>query len=279
MKPSAGPGGGRGVSGVERARAAGPCTTCLLVSGALLAAVATSFLYLGLDFRGLFAAESLRTGAHYAAEFLAPDLSAAFLAKTGGAALQTLAVSALGTLLAAAAGAALALPAAGRFGTAPRALARLLLNLLRSVPELVWAALMVLAAGLGPFAGALALALHTTGVLGRLFGETLENVPRAPERSLLEAGSGAVGAFAYASLPMALPQWVAYGLYRWEMNIRMAAVLGFVGAGGLGQMLYYHLSLFQHAQAATVLLAMFVLVLIVDALSARVRRGLAPAYA
>jgi phosphonate transport system permease protein len=70
---------------------------------------------------------------------------------------------------------------------------------------------------------------------------------------------------------------VAYGLYRWEMNIRMAAVLGFVGAGGLGQMLYFHLSLFQQAQAATVLLAMFVLVVGVDAASAYVRRGLAPA--
>jgi phosphonate transport system permease protein len=268
-----------GVSGVDRMQAAGPCTTCLLVSVALLAAVVASFVYLKLDFGGLFSAASMRTSARYAAEFLAPDVSAPFLAKTGLAALQTLAVSALGTLLAGVAGALLALPAAGRFGAAARAAARLLLNVLRSVPELVWAALMVLAAGLGPFAGALALALHTTGVFGRLFGETLENVPRAAERALLEAGSGAVGAFAYASLPMALPQWIAYGLYRWEMNIRMAAVLGFVGAGGLGQMLYYHLSLFQHAQAATVLLAMLILVLLVDALSARVRRGLVPAYA
>jgi phosphonate transport system permease protein len=269
----------RTVSGADRARAAGPCTTCLLVSGALLAAVIASFVYLRLDFGGLFSAESMRTSARFAAEFLAPDLSAAFLVKTAQAALQTLAVSALGTLLAGGGGALLALPAAGRFGAAPRGLARLLLNGLRSVPELVWAALMVLAAGLGPFAGALALALHTTGVFGRLFGETLENVPRAAEHALRDAGSGAVAAFAYASLPMALPQWVAYGLYRWEMNIRMAAVLGFVGAGGLGQMLYYHLSLFQHAQAATVLLAMFGLVLIVDSASARVRRGLAPAYA
>ena len=271
--------GDRTVSGADRAQAAGPCTTCLLVGAALLAAVIASFAYLQLDLGGLFSAESLRTSARFAAEFLAPDVSGPFLAKTAWAALQTFAVSALGTLLAGAAGALLALPAAGRFGAAPRGLARLLLNGLRSVPELVWAALMVLAAGLGPFAGALALALHTTGVFGRLFGETLENVPRTAERALRDAGSGAVGAFAYASLPMALPQWVAYGLYRWEMNIRMAAVLGFVGAGGLGQMLYYHLSLFQHAQAATVLLAMFGLVLIVDSVSARVRRGLAPAYA
>ena len=147
------------------------------------------------------------------------------------------------------------------------------------MPELVWAALMVLAAGLGPFAGALALALHTSGVFGRLFAETLENAPRGPERALHDAGSGAVAAFAYGVLPLALPQWVAYGLYRWEMNIRMAAVLGFVGAGGLGQMLYFHLSLFQQAQAATVLIAMLGLVVVVDAVSAWVRRELAPAWA
>jgi phosphonate transport system permease protein len=158
-------------------------------------------------------------------------------------------------------------------------MARFTLNVLRSVPELVWAAVMVLAAGIGPFAGALALALHTTGVLGRLFGETLENVPPEPERALAESGAGRVAAFAYASLPLALPQWVAYTLYRWEMNIRMAAVLGFVGGGGLGQLLYFHLSIFQQPQAMTVLLAMFAIVAAVDAASAHLRRGLGPAYA
>jgi phosphonate transport system permease protein len=152
------------------------------------------------------------------------------------------------------------------------------LNLLRSVPELVWAVLMVLAAGLGPFAGVLALALHTSGVFGRLFAETLENASREPEEALVQSGSGAMPAFFYGSLPLVQPQWVAYILYRWEMNIRMAAVLGFVGAGGLGQMLYFHLSLFQQPQAATVLGAMCVLVIVVDATSNRWRRRLAAAH-
>jgi phosphonate transport system permease protein len=270
---------GGATSAAERANAAGPCLTCILVSAALFAAVVASFAYLTLDLGGLFTAESMRSMLKFIGEFLSPDLSAPFLAKTAWAALQTLAVSAVGTLLAVIAGAVLALPASGRFGTALTQLARLLLNVLRSVPELVWATLMVLAAGLGPFAGVLALALHTSGVFGRLFAEALENAPRGPERALRDAGSGIIAAFAYGMLPLALPQWVAYALYRWEMNIRMAAVLGFVGAGGLGQMLYYHLSLFQQAQAATVLLAMFALVIAVDALSAHVRRGLAPAYA
>jgi phosphonate transport system permease protein len=269
----------RALTAAEHARAAAPCVTCIAVGLAVLAAIGASFAYLGADYRGLFSAESLRSMTKFVAEFFPPDLSGAFLAKTAWAGLQTLAVSAVGTLVALLFGAVLALPAAGRFGSAARAASRLVLNVLRSVPELVWAALMVLAAGLGPFAGALALALHTTGVFGRLFAETLENTPAGPEAALLESGSGAIAAFAYGTAPQVAPQWLAYTLYRWEMNIRMATVLGFVGAGGLGQMLYFHLSLFQQAQSATVLLAMFGLVVVVDSASTVLRRGLAPAYA
>lgn len=259
-------------------RAGGPCVACLAVTALILAAVVASFVYLRIDYRALASGDALQSMGRFVSEFFPPDLSAAFLGKTAWGALQTLAVSALGTLLAVAAGGLLAMPASGRHGLLARRAARLVLNVLRSVPELVWAVLMVLAAGLGPFPGVLALALHTSGVFGRLFGETLENVPPAPEQALREAGSGAVAAFMYGSLPLVLPQWLAYTLYRWEMNIRMAAVLGFVGAGGLGQMLYFHLSLFQQAQAATVLGAMCVLVIGVDALSSRWRRGLAPAH-
>ena len=266
------------VTGAEQWQAAGPCITCIAVSLALLAAVVGSFVYLGIDFRALFSGESAQAMGRFVGEFFPPDLSADFLRRVAWGALQTLAVAALGTGLAALAAALLALPAAGRWGGVARLVARLLLNFLRSVPELVWAAVMVLAAGLGPFAGALALALHTAGVLGRLFAEALENAPPQAEAALLEAGSGPASAFAYGVLPLVTPQWLAYALYRWEMNIRMASVLGFVGAGGLGQMLYYHLSLFQQAQASTTLLATLGLVLAVDALSGRWRRGLAPAH-
>ena len=255
-----------------------PCIGCRIAVVAVLLAVVASFAWLGLDLRGLFSASSVHNMGRFASEFLQPDLSGAFVAKTAWAALQTLAISAVGTLVAVVIGAVLALPAAGRLGGVAKASVRFVLNLLRSVPELVWAVLMVLTAGLGPFAGTLALALHTTGVLGRLFGEALENAPPAPEATLRQAGAGAVAGFAYGTLPLVTPQWLAYALYRWEMNIRMAAVLGFVGGGGLGQMLYYHLSLFQQAQAATVLIATFVLVVGVDALSARLRHGMAPAH-
>ncbi|WP_374246955.1 phosphonate ABC transporter, permease protein PhnE [Zoogloea sp.] len=238
----------------------------------VLAAVAASFAYLDMPLGALFTGAAAGEAVAFVQRFLPPDLSPDFLAKVGGAALETLAISLVGTLLAALAGALLALPAAGRQGRAARRVARFALNLLRSVPELVWATLMVLAAGLGPFAGTLALALHTAGVLGRLFAEALENAPSAPADALTGSGTPAVAAFLYGTLPLVAPQWLAYTLYRWEMNIRMAAILGFVGAGGLGGLLYYSLSLFHEAQASTAILAMLAMAIAVDGASAWLRR-------
>ncbi len=238
----------------------------------LLVAVIASFTYLQLEARALLSREGAAQMAEYAAAFFSPDLSTPHLRAIAYGALETLAMSAIGTLLAAALGLMLALPAAGRFGRVAKVASRFLLNALRAIPELVWAALMVLAAGLGPNAGTLALALHTAGVLGRLFAEALENTPNAPSEALRLAGCGRVSAFCYGTLPTLWPQLMAYTLYRWENNIRMASVLGFVGAGGLGQMLYMSLSLFQQAQASTIILAMLLMVLLVDALSGWARQ-------
>ncbi|MCO7515666.1 phosphonate ABC transporter, permease protein PhnE [Pseudomonas guariconensis] len=244
----------------------------LLVIVCILAAVVASFGYLELDLASVIGHGGLAQMGEYATRFLSPDLSTDHLRAVGWGALETLAMSGLGTLLAMALGLLLALPAAGRFGWPLQSLARLLLNALRAIPELVWAALTVLAAGLGPNAGTLALALHTTGVLGRLFAEALENAPAEPAAAIrLQGGSQAV-AFCFGTLPNLWPQLLAYSLYRWENNIRMASVLGFVGAGGLGQMLYTTLSLFQEAQASTVIIAMLVLVLLVDAFSDLLRQ-------
>ncbi len=242
---------------------------------AILGALLASFHYLELDLASLFSSESGGQMTSYVAGFFPPETSIGWLGQIGHGALETLAISAVGSLIAALLGALLSLLAAGRLGKAFKGLARLLLNALRSVPELVWAALMVLAAGLGPFAGTLAIALHTTGVLGRLFAEALENTPGAPAEALRGAGAGPVAAFFYGTLPNVLPQWVAYSLYRWENNIRMAAVLGFVGAGGLGQMLYVTLSLFQQQRAMSVILAMLLMVMAVDAASSWLRSRLA----
>lgn len=233
-----------------------------------------SFAYLSLDLGQLVTAEALGQMAKYAAAFFPPDVSLDYLGRVAAGTLETVAISAIGTALAAVLGLALALPAAGRFGVIARMLARLALNFLRSIPELVWAALMVMAAGLGPFAGTLALALHTAGVIGRLFAETLENTPPEPAQALQLAGSRQAVAFLYGTLPNVVPQLIAYALYRWEINIRMAAILGVVGAGGLGQMLYVSLSLFHQPQAMTVIMAMLVLVAIVDGASAWLRQRL-----
>ena len=244
------------------------------VLGGFALAAAASFAYLGADFRALLGAESLRQVLEFGRGFFPPDTTPELLHRTARGAAETLAISALGTLIATVAGVLFALPAAGRWGRWLRAPARLVLNVLRSIPELVWAVFMVLAAGLGPFAGCLALAVHTAGVLGRLFAETLENAPPEPARALREAGGGATLAFLYGTLPVVLPQFTSYALYRWEYNIRMAAVLGFVGAGGLGQMLYVALSVFKTHEAATLLLAMIAIVIAVDVLSAWMRRFL-----
>ena len=244
------------------------------VLGGFALAAGASFAYLAADFGTLLGLESARQMAQFALGFVPPDTSPEFLGRALTGAAETLAISALGTLLAALAGAFLALPASGRWGRWLRAPARLVLNVLRSIPELVWAVFMVLAAGLGPFAGCLALAVHTAGVLGRLFAETLENTPPEPAAALRDAGSGATLAFFYGTLPVVMPQFTSYALYRWEYNIRMAAVLGFVGAGGLGQMLYVSLSVFKTHEAATLLIAMIAMVSVVDLLSAWLRRFL-----
>ena len=250
------------------------CARCLFVVAAVAAAIVASFVYLPLDLGRLLSLDAALELGRYFLSFFPPDVSGGYVAKVASASLETLAVSAVGTALAAAVGLGLALPASGRYGNVMRRCTRFVLNLLRSIPELVWAALMVLAAGLGPFAGTLALAAHTSGVLGRLFAESLENAPPAPALALTETGAPTAVAFLYGTLPAVLPQLLSYTLYRWEINIRMAAILGFVGAGGLGQMLYFELSLLHQAQACSVIIAMLVLTMIVDGVSAAARSRL-----
>ena len=252
------------------------CRACWFTLGLLLLVVA-SFWSLDLQWRQFLSLDAARSMGKFLGEFFPPDLSPAFVRKVAVGAWETLAMSALGTLLAAVAGLALALPASKLHqGDAAysRGATRLLLNALRSIPELVWAALLLISAGLGPFAGTLALALHTAGVLGRLFAEAIENAPDGPGAALRAQGVGNGRVFLYATLPQVLPQLMSYTLYRWENNIRAAAVLGVVGAGGLGQLLAFHMGLFQMGKTATILGAMLLMVVLVDALSYVWRRAL-----
>jgi phosphonate transport system permease protein len=250
------------------------CKACWFTVG-LLVLVVASFWSLDLQWTQFFSVDAARGMARFLGEFFPPDLGPAFVRQVLVASWETLAMSALGMVLAAAGGLLLALPASrlhAQDAARARAPTRLLLNALRSVPELVWATLLLIAAGLGPFAGTLALAVHTAGVLGRLFAEAIENAPAGPGAALRTQGARTGQVFLYATLPQVLPQLMSYTLYRWENNIRAAAVLGVVGAGGLGQLLVFHMGLFHMDKTATILIAMLVLVGCVDAFSYALRR-------
>ncbi|MCK9215361.1 MAG: ABC transporter permease subunit, partial [Rhodoferax sp.] len=184
------------------------CKACWLNLG-LLALVLASFTSLDLQWAKFLSVDALASMGRFVSELMVPQTAPAFLHKVLWASLETLAMSAVGTALAAMAGLALALPAARSHpgDTAPwRGPTRLLLNALRSIPELVWAALLLISAGLGPLAGTLALALHTTGVLGRLFAESFENQPGGPADALRLRGVSKGKVFWYADFPQALPQ-------------------------------------------------------------------------
>jgi phosphonate transport system permease protein len=283
MSTSANPRPGRSAAGAANAPFKLPpplfnarCRACWFTA-ALLVLVVASFATLNLQWGQFLSLDAMRSMGRFLAEFFPPDTSPEFLRRVAFATWETLAMSALGTALAAAAGLLLTLPASRTHADDParaRMPARLLLNALRSIPELVWAGLLLIAAGLGPFAGTLALAMHTTGVLGRLFAEAVENAPAGPADALRAQGVSQINVFLYATLPQVLPQFMSYTLYRWENNIRAAAVLGVVGAGGLGQLLSFHMGLFHMGKTATILGAMLLLVALVDALSYAWRRGL-----
>lgn len=250
------------------------CAACWFVLG-LIVLTAASFWTLDLQWAKFLSLDAAKKMGKFLGELLSPSVDPAFLRRLGIASLETIAMSALGTLLAAMAGLALALPASRTHVADParwRGVTRLVLNGLRSIPELVWATLLIISAGLGPFAGTLALALHTTGVLGRLFAEAIENAPPGPAFALRAQGVPAGRVFLYSTLVQILPQLMSYALYRWENNIRAAAVLGVVGGGGLGQMLAFHMGLFHMNETSSILIAMILLVALVDVASYVSRR-------
>jgi len=250
------------------------CSVCWVSLGLVVLTI-LSFWTLDLQLSRLLSVDSLQRMGRFLGELLSPNIESKFLLKLASASLETLAMSALGSLIAVFFGLLLALPASRSYAQDParwRFLTRLVLNALRSIPELVWAALLLISAGLGPFAGTLALAFHTTGVLGRLFAESIENAPQAAAQAMRVQGVPEGRVFLFATLPTVLPQLMSYSLYRWENNIRAAAVLGVVGGGGLGQMLAFHIGLFQMQETSSILIAMISLVVLVDSLSYLARR-------
>lgn len=154
-------------------------------------------------------------------------------------------------------------------------LSRGIIGFTRAVPDLVWALLFVTAVGLGPFPGGLALAVHSIGMMGRLFAETIEHMDMAPIDALSLTGARRMQVFTHGVLPSVLPSLLGISLYRLDENIRSSLVLGFVGAGGLGFQLLTAMNLFQYQQVSVLLIVTFVIVLAAERLSAVARERLA----
>lgn len=260
----------------------------------LVILVALALLWPGLqlselDPKALVTGGGTHAMGNFIATFWPPAHRPEFLALLWRATLETLAIATAGMALAL----VLALPCAlaatrvlsvsalsrsgspGWLGKLLRWPIRALLIILRSVPELVWALLFVRAAGLGPTAGVLALAITYSGMLGKVYAEIFESVDARPARALLGAGSSRMAAFAYGVLPAAAAEMVSYTVYRWECAIRASVVMGFVGAGGLGQQIDLSLRMFAGGEVASILLTFLLLVLLADQISRLIRARLA----
>lgn len=236
----------------------------------------------------LFDAQSLNATMRFLAAFVPPAHSPEFLLLVAEAAWQTIAMATAGLTLALLGAIPLALLVSerlsvsrlgtGRMGTVAaifRQAIRWLLILLRSVPELVWALLFVRIVGLGPTAGVLAIALTYCGMLGKVYAEILESSDSHATDSLLKNGSGRLAALCYGALPEAASELVSYTVYRWECAIRGSVVMGFVGAGGLGQRMDESMKMLDGGEVATMLVVFVLLVACADIVSKLLRGRLA----
>ncbi len=195
------------------------------------------------------------------------------LSLLGDATLETVQIAVWGTLIAI----LLSIPLAllGAKNTTPHPLVfhttRMFLNALRSINELVFALIFVAAVGLGPFAGVLAIALHATGMLAKFCAEEVEGVDRGPIEAMQATGAGRMQVILFGIVPQVVPAFVSYSIYRFDVSIRAATILGLVGAGGLGFSLIKTMKLFQYHETATCILVIFVIVFISDWVCAKVR--------
>ncbi|MGE4481514.1 phosphonate ABC transporter, permease protein PhnE [Acidocella sp.] len=219
---------------------------------------------------------ALITGVHGMADLLSrsfpPDFAS--LPAQLWPVLETIDIALFGTFF----GVALALPLAwlAARNTAPAPVVyhatRAVIGICRAVPDLVWALLFVTAVGLGPFAGALALTIHSIGMLGRLLAETIEDMDMGPMDALASTGAGRLQIFAHAVVPTVLPSLLGITLYRLDDNIRSSLVLGFVGAGGIGFQLLTAMNLFDYRTVSLLIIVTFVLVIGAERGSAMLRR-------
>ena len=234
----------------------------------------------------LFDARSLKSTFKFLSDFVPPRHDAEFLTLMLAETWRTVAIATAGLTLAFVVALPLALVSTarlsvssltGRMATAPYALrqaARWSAIVLRSVPELVWALIFVRVVGLGPTSGVIAIGIAYGGMLGKVYAEILESGDAAPTQALLRNGAGRLQAFFYGTLPQCSTELVSYTVYRWECAIRSSVVLGFVGAGGLGQQLDTAAKMFSGGEVSTILIIFMLLVAMADRLSAWLRKEL-----
>lgn len=152
--------------------------------------------------------------------------------------------------------------------------ARRLMDTLRAINEIVFALLFVVAVGLGPLAGVLALAVHNIGIVAKLFSEAVEAIDPRPVEGIKATGATRLQEVIFGIVPQVMPLWSSFTLYRFETNVRSATVLGIVGAGGIGHSLYENIRSFQYAETATIIIVVVISVVAIDMISARIRKVL-----
>ena len=189
---------------------------------------------------------------------------------------ETLIIAYLGTVLGALGAFLLCFPAAGNLVQSRSVLfiTRRFLEFCRTVPELVFALTFVVAFGLGPLPGVLALAIHTFGALGKQFAEVVENIDMKPFEGVSSTGGTWVESVRHAVVPQVLSNFASYGLLRFEINVRSAAIMGFVGAGGIGQDLLEAIRKFYYSDVSAMLLLIIVTVIVIDIVTERIRHRL-----
>jgi phosphonate transport system permease protein len=223
--------------------------------------------------------QDLLTGAHGMVDLIRRSMPPDFaqLPAAFWPTLQTIDIALFGTMMGIVLAVPLALLAAANMTPSRYAYygARAAIGLARAVPDLVWALLFVTAVGLGPFPGGLALGVHSVGMLGRLFAETIEQMDMAPIQALELTGARRIQVFAHGIVPTLLPALLGISLYRLDENIRSSLVLGFVGAGGIGFQLLSAMNLFQYQDVSLLLIIIFVVVLGAERISAALRARLA----
>lgn len=240
------------------------------------------------DVIALFEHQNLTVFTNFLIQFFPPNIQASFLLMVLKSTLETLAMATAGIALAMLIAIPLGLiityslsisrigPASGhyiaRFG---RYLARMMMLLLRGIPEIVWALLLVRIFGLGPIAGVLAIGITYGGMLAKVYSEILETENTLPAKALLMLGSGRINAFLYGLLPGASQELASYTVYRWECAVRASVVMGFVGAGGLGQLMDQSMKMLNGGEVSTILIMFLLLVLLADYISLLIRRQLA----